>query len=319
VIIGGSISPQGVHAFRWTRTAGLVDLGQLPGAQGNTVPVSLSGDGSVIIGTSRNLVAFRWTQNGGIQPIDGLSGNSYPSVTRDGRAVFGGTAKPFDPNAPAYGDPVRWTEPQGAVDLANSLQRYAGLGAATVASADGSVAAGVQLLGGNAYGPVWVWNARDGMKSLLYRLVQDGVNPQLLSGMAANGAFGLQMSDDGRTIAGTGVNLSNSPFGWVVHLPELGALPGDANGDGIVNFTDLLVLAQNYGKTSVATTTDGDFNADGSVGFDDLLILAQHYGTGAAAAASPVPEASAGFAVAAAITALSRRSRLASVNSRGRG
>ena len=27
---------------------------------------------------------------------------------------------------------------------------------------------------------------------------------------------------------------------------------GDANGDGTVNFPDLLILAQNYGKTSAA-------------------------------------------------------------------
>jgi len=55
------------------------------------------------------------------------------------------------------------------------------------------------------------------------------------------------------------------------------ALAGDANHDGIVNFADLLVLAQNYGKSNV-TFGQGDFNYDGTVSFPDLLILAQHYG-----------------------------------------
>lgn len=54
--------------------------------------------------------------------------------------------------------------------------------------------------------------------------------------------------------------------------------PGDANGDGRVNFTDLVVLAQHYGKRG--SWTAGDFNGDGRVGFDDLVILAAHYGQG---------------------------------------
>jgi hypothetical protein len=60
-------------------------------------------------------------------------------------------------------------------------------------------------------------------------------------------------------------------------------LPGDANGDGRVNFADLLILAQNYGKTG-ATYSQGDFTGDGTVGFADLLILAQNYGRTNAAA-----------------------------------
>lgn len=53
---------------------------------------------------------------------------------------------------------------------------------------------------------------------------------------------------------------------------------GDTTGDGIVDFSDLLVLAQNYGKSN-RTWSQGDLNGDAVVNFDDLLILAQHYGT----------------------------------------
>lgn len=56
-------------------------------------------------------------------------------------------------------------------------------------------------------------------------------------------------------------------------------LPGDANGDGTVGFDDLLVIAQNYGKTSASLWTEGDFNYDGQIDFDDLLIVAQGYGS----------------------------------------
>ncbi len=57
------------------------------------------------------------------------------------------------------------------------------------------------------------------------------------------------------------------------------ALAGDANRDRVVNFDDLLILAQNYG-TSGRRFSQGnfDYSSDGLVGFDDLLLLAQRYG-----------------------------------------
>ena len=61
--------------------------------------------------------------------------------------------------------------------------------------------------------------------------------------------------------------------GFTFDLP----LPGDANLDGTVNFTDLLVLAQNYGVQN-GNWQHGDFNGDGRVNFADLLLLAQNYG-----------------------------------------
>ena len=67
-------------------------------------------------------------------------------------------------------------------------------------------------------------------------------------------------------------------------------LAGDTNVDGMVDFSDLLTLAQNYGVTG-ATWAQGDFNADGTVNFADLLALAQNYGQNVdgtqAAAADP--------------------------------
>jgi hypothetical protein len=69
---------------------------------------------------------------------------------------------------------------------------------------------------------------------------------------------------------GVGANVENFPLKFVV-------LRGDANGDGVVNFSDLLVFAQNYNTTG-KNFTQGDFNYDGQVNFNDLLILAQNYG-----------------------------------------
>ena len=102
---------------------------------------------------------------------------------------------------------------------------------------------------------------------------------------------------------------------------------GDANLDGVVNFTDLVRLAQHYGSTG-NSWAQGDFTYDGSVDFSDLVKLAQNYGqalpseplAGAppgfdkdlAAAFSSVPEpgsAVLGFAAASAILFARRRHR----------
>jgi hypothetical protein len=57
-------------------------------------------------------------------------------------------------------------------------------------------------------------------------------------------------------------------------------IPGDANGDGMVDVGDLGILAANYGGSG-KTWALGDFNGDGLVDVGDLGILAANYGTGA--------------------------------------
>ena len=54
-------------------------------------------------------------------------------------------------------------------------------------------------------------------------------------------------------------------------------LAGDINGDGKVDFADLVLLARAYGS-SVPPSTGADLNGDGVVDFRDLVILARHFG-----------------------------------------
>jgi hypothetical protein len=73
------------------------------------------------------------------------------------------------------------------------------------------------------------------------------------------------------------------PNGWLIR-----SAPGSA-AQVTLDFSYLLTLAQHYNGPGTFTT--GDLNNDGQVGFDDLLILAQDYGrtisaTGAEGAAT---------------------------------
>ena len=54
-------------------------------------------------------------------------------------------------------------------------------------------------------------------------------------------------------------------------------LTGDINNDGVVDVSDFLVLAENFGKAD-ATREDGDLDGDGSVQFSDFLVLVNNFG-----------------------------------------
>jgi len=53
--------------------------------------------------------------------------------------------------------------------------------------------------------------------------------------------------------------------------------PGDTNLDGIVNNTDAVTMARNYGLQTGASWAMGDFNGDGKVTLADANLLQQYY------------------------------------------
>lgn len=65
-------------------------------------------------------------------------------------------------------------------------------------------------------------------------------------------------------------------------------LPGDANGDGVVDLADFNIWSANYGAANGAAFGDGDFSGDGSVTLADYNIWTANYG--ASAAATPAGE-----------------------------
>ncbi|MCC6680605.1 MAG: exo-alpha-sialidase [Phycisphaeraceae bacterium] len=66
-------------------------------------------------------------------------------------------------------------------------------------------------------------------------------------------------------------------------LEALAALdPGDANGDGMVNLSDLQILGDNWQSTT-ATWAEADFTGDGVVNLADLQIIGDNWGYGSGA------------------------------------
>ena len=56
-------------------------------------------------------------------------------------------------------------------------------------------------------------------------------------------------------------------------IPDACELPGDIDGDGLVNVTDLLILLGTWGPCADCDACPADFDGDCDVGTTDLLVL----------------------------------------------
>ena len=72
-------------------------------------------------------------------------------------------------------------------------------------------------------------------------------------------------------------------------LAAANLIKGDADGDGHVQFSDFVILANHFG--SAGQYTDGDFDKNSRIEFGDFVILANHFGQSSLTAAA-VPEPS---------------------------
>ena len=65
---------------------------------------------------------------------------------------------------------------------------------------------------------------------------------------------------------------------FAVYRVGCDSIPGDVNGDGVVNFADLNIVLSNFGQTGAGIP--GDADGDGDVDFADLNIVLSNFGTG---------------------------------------
>ncbi len=186
-------------AFRWTASTGMVALGSLSG-DAPSIATDVSGDGSVVVGTS-GFEAFRWSEQGGmvgLSVLPGMVGSRALAVSSDGTAVVGddGLSQPF-----------RWTESEGMVALGCPPEHCWGTPRAV--SADGSV-----VVGDFKFDGAFIWDETHGMRFLEQVLIDHGID---LTGWDLTRA--TDISADGLTIVGNGSGPSG--YGpWIATIPE---------------------------------------------------------------------------------------------------
>jgi probable HAF family extracellular repeat protein len=207
------------EAFRWTVVDGMMPLGDFVGGTFNSRAEGVSADGATVVGFgsgASGTEAFRWTTAGGVMtPLGELPGGGYNSqahaVSADGNVVAGhSSVVNFDE------EPFRWTAASGIVGLgmpATASQSYAyginGDGSTVVGQADHPPS----RTGAAAWQySAFIWDTTHGRRDLQTALRDDyGLT---LSGWTLESAFGI--SDDGRTIVGSGIDPLGARQGWVV-------------------------------------------------------------------------------------------------------
>lgn len=80
----------GMQAFRWTATERLVGLGFLPGYPGYSQAFSVSGDGTIVVGTAQS-EGFRWNSSAGMVGFGSFQGSPIAGgrVSADGQTIVG--------------------------------------------------------------------------------------------------------------------------------------------------------------------------------------------------------------------------------------
>ena len=268
-------------------------LGGLPGGSGESAVYGVSGDGSAVVGYSRNAFrgyeAFRWTEATGMVglndpghvPGDGFESYAH-SVSADGSVVVGymGSQRP-DSTYQAF----RWTQQEGMVSLG-----YLRGGSASFAygvSGDGSVVVGY---GNSASGyQAFRWTEEAGMVGL----------GDLPGGYFESQAYGV--SADGSVVVGhSKSSYYDEAFRWTEatgmvglgHLPEAygnsAALAVSDDGSVVVGVEDWLgeafLWTEEIGMMALGNLPGGTsalaVSADGSavVGGETAFIWDAHQG-----------------------------------------
>ncbi|MBK7403319.1 MAG: PEP-CTERM sorting domain-containing protein [Phycisphaerales bacterium] len=226
------------QAFRWTASGGMQGLGFAEAHHDYSSASAASADGGVITGISfKNLSdgeAFIWTEATGMVGLGDISGgpDTYSlgsDITPDGTVIVG-CCSPAD----GY-EAFRWTQATGMIPLGdlpgNDHYSYA-----SGVSADGNVIVGAGDWDGGLGGArAFIWDADHGMRNLQSVLENDyGLD---LTGWTL--LYAQDVSADGLTIVGQGINPNGDLEAWVASLKQA-PCPADFNGDGVVNTIDVL-------------------------------------------------------------------------------
>lgn len=215
IVVGSGATAEGRVAFRWRQSDGLFELGHLPGDEFDSQAFGISNDGMVIVGTCRTSLSEwkAWFHDGGMEAIVDLEGGGVEceatDASEDGTVVVGRGLSDSGYEAFRF---VKGVEMTGLGDLSGGLF----FSYATATSADGSIVVGhSQTANGSE---AFIWDETNGMRKLRSVLINDhGLNLSGWTLVKAN-----DISADGRTIVGDGINSQGQQEGWIALLDPVG-------------------------------------------------------------------------------------------------
>lgn len=240
------------HAFRWTRTTGMVDIvSSFPADQ--VTAMAVSADGSTIVGWFHYSTAspyywhaFLWTQATGIVELGSLyERNSFAhAVSGDGSIVVGQVL-----NLSGDWRAFRWTQATGMVDIGTlgGTKVYYSTDRGMDISDDGSTIVGGSYIGGDSAYHAYRWTQVTGMADLG---TLGGTNSEAFS-----------TSGDGSIIVGKSYIVGNSTlraFRWTqaTGMQDLNTLLAEAG----VNMSGItLTLARGISANGQYIVGQGDF------------------------------------------------------------
>lgn len=205
------------EAFRWSKTDGMMPLGELPGGKYFSVADAVSADGLTIVGSSysaESLVGFRWTKDAGMsslgKPLDGTHSCSPHAVSADGSVIVGTCLSNLVFGETQRMVAFRWTQSEGMVLLGDLPSGFLKSQASAV-SARGDIIVG-SISKSSRFQEAFVWTATEGVIRLGY--LHDGDSRSDAS----------SVSLDGKTIVGysSSTSLLRTPTSmrmWITSEP----------------------------------------------------------------------------------------------------
>ena len=277
VMAGRAFPPFGPFgiAMRWTPDEGVIDLGSLEPDDYPVAAYAISDDGLVIAGISEP-EAFRWTETLGMVGLGFLPGfedfSIATCISADGSVIGGQADIGFEPGYAA----TYWTEPTGWIEIPSIIPSASVANAVNGVSGDGSIMVGRNTGFDPPARQLFIWDEISGPRDLQEALEEEyGVDFQgwQLADLPPpynNEGDVTGISSDGLAIVGVTINPDTlTKWGWIVLL-EGEEIPGDVDGDGVVDVVDLLAVLAAWGPCEDCPE---DLNGDGVVDVLDLLIV----------------------------------------------
>lgn len=230
---------------------------------------SISQDGSVVVGYSRNTEGmnrpFRWTLSDGMQDIGSISEGGYTyirGISQNGSVLVGQSE--WMSGGMSQTRPFRWTATGGIQNLGTLGGTY---GYANGVSADGSVVVGYATTANDLRGRAFRWTSDTGV-------MQD------LGTLGGDNSYAHNVSGDGSTVVGSSpvaTHGNDIAFRWTAAdgMQNLGTLGGSWSVAYGVSANGSVVVGQ-------SNTSTGQYHAfrwTEATGMSDLGTLGGHYST----------------------------------------